>query len=349
MKIASVGTAFPKNYYSQEVLSGALKKRWAGRHYNLERLEQLHRNVLVGGRHLALPLERYEELESFTEFNNAYIEVAVDIGARAIEAAIAPLGLSPSELDHIFFVTTTGVATPSIDARIANRLSFRTDVKRSPLFGLGCVAGAVGIARAFDYLKSYPGQVVILLSVELCSLTLQREDLSIPNIIASGLFGDGAAAVVLTGDDREAKGPSVVATRSVFYPDTERVMGWDISNAGFRVVLSADVPKLVSREIRSNVDGFLKAQGLTLADIGTFICHSGGPKILDAFRQALDVPEDALALTWDSLKRVGNLSSASVLMVLGDTLRSRAPAAGTYGLLLAMGPGFCSELILLKW
>ena len=349
MKIASVGTAFPENYYSQQVLSEALKKRWSERHYNLERLDQLHRNVLVGGRHLALPLERYDALESFTECNSAYIEVAVEIGVRAIEEAITPLGLAPSELDHIFFVTTTGVATPSIDASIANRLPLRPDVKRSPLFGLGCVAGAVGITRAFDYLKAYPGEAAILLSVELCSLTLQREDLSIPNIIASGLFGDGAAAVVLTGDDREATGPSVVATRSVFYPDTERVMGWDISNAGFRVVLSADVPKLVLKEIRGNVDGFLESQGLTLRDIGTFICHSGGPKILDAFREALDLPEDALALTWDSLKRVGNLSSASVLIVLGDTLRSRVPTAGSYGLILAMGPGFCSELVLLQW
>ena len=349
MRIASVGTAFPENYYPQEVLTRALETRWAERHYNLERLHQLHRNVLVGGRHLALPLERYDHLSSFTEANDAYIEVAVEVGARAIENALEPMGIGPSALDHIFFVSTTGIATPSIDARVANRLGLRPDIKRSPLFGLGCVAGAAGIARAHDYLKAYPDQRAVLLSVELCSLTLQREDLSIPNIIASGLFGDGAAAVVLTGGDLATKGPSVVATRSIFYPDTERVMGWDITKEGFRIVLSAEIPKLVVEKIRGNVDCFLEACGLSLGDIGTFICHSGGPKILDAFDQALELPEDALSLTRESLKRVGNLSSASVLMVLGDTLAKREPDPGSYGLLIAMGPGFCSELVLLQW
>lgn len=363
MPIASVGRAFPKNYYSQAALSEALKKHWAARHFNLDRLDSLHKNVLVDGRHLALTLPEYETLETFTDANDAFIRVAVDVGSRAIEDAVDRAGLPLEAIDHIFFVSTTGIATPSVDARIVNRLGLRRDIKRSPLFGLGCVAGAVGITRASDYVRAYPDQTALLLSVELCSLTLQRRDLSIPNIIATGLFGDGAAAVVVMGESPSPKatapqgpasatargGPRVVASRSVFYPDTERVMGWDIRGEGFSVVLSAEIPELVRREIRPDVDDFLQANGLSLRDIESFVCHPGGPKVLDAFREALELPEQALALTWESLKRVGNLSSASVLMVLADTLENRPPSPGSYGLLMAMGPAFCSELVLLQW
>ena len=349
MRIASVGTAFPKNYYSQEALSAHLKQHWAKRHHNLDRLDQLHQNVLVGGRHLALPIDEYQKLDSFSDANDAFIRVAVDVGAEAVQNALEPLGMTLRDVDHVFFMSTTGIATPSIDARIFNRLGVRPDVKRTPVFGLGCAAGAVGITRAADYVRAFPDQTALVVSVELCSLTLQRKDLSIPNIIASGLFGDAAAAVLIVGAECEPSGPSVVATRSIFYPDTERVMGWDIKQEGFHVVLSADIPNLVKAEVRQNVDDFLEAHGLTLADIETFVCHPGGPKVLEAFKQALELDDDALSITWDSLKRVGNVSSASVLMVLGETLRSRTPSPGSYGILTALGPGFCSEMVLLRW
>ena len=349
MRIASVGTAFPKNYYSQEALSANLKQHWAKRHHNLERLDQLHQNVLVGGRHLALPIDEYLKLDSFSDANDAFIRVAVDVGAEAVQNTLEPLGMTLRDVDHVFFMSTTGIATPSIDARIFNRLGVRSDIKRTPVFGLGCVAGAVGITRAADYVRAFPDQMALVLSVELCSLTLQRKDLSIPNIIASGLFGDAAAAVLVVGAECELSGPSVVATQSIFYPDTERVMGWDIKQEGFQVVLSADIPNLVKGVVRENVDNFLEAQELNLSDIETFVCHPGGPKVLEAFQQALEIEDDALSITWDSLKRVGNVSSASVLTVLGETLRSRSPAPGSYGILMAMGPGFCSELVLLQW
>jgi alkylresorcinol/alkylpyrone synthase len=348
VRIASVGRALPAHYYDQETLLRALREAWSGQLFNPARLDQLHRNVLVGGRHLALPLERYRELRSFTEANDAWIACAVELGERAIRDALERAGLGVGDVGQLFFVTVTGLATPSIDARLVNRLGLRSDVKRTPIFGLGCVAGAAGIARAADALRGFPDQVALLLSVELCSLTLQRGDLSIPNLIASGLFGDGAAAVVLTGAAREARGPRIVATRSVFYPGTEHVMGWEIGGEGFRVVLSGDVPK-VARGIRKDVDELLASQGLSLAEVGTFVCHPGGPKVLEAFEEALELPEGALELTWKSLRELGNLSSASVLMVLGDTLAGPQPAPGSYGLLLAMGPGFCSELVLLQW
>ena len=348
MRIAAVGRALPDHYYDQNELLNALGRVWRDRFHNPERLEQLHRNVQVEGRHLALPIDEYEKLDSFTAANDAFVRCAVPLGARALADGLRQTGLSPQSIDHLFFVSVTGIATPSIDARLINRMGLRRDLKRTPIFGLGCVAGAAGIARAADYLLGHPDEVVALLSVELCSLTLQQEDVSIPNLIASGLFGDGAAAVILTGSNLAGDGPQVLATRSVFYPDTEHVMGWDVTSQGFRVILSGEVPRM-ALGIRPDVDAFLADQGLTLRDIESFVCHPGGPKVLEAFEEALERPRSAFELTWKSLARVGNLSSASVLLVLGDTLAQRRPPRGSHGLMISMGPGFCAELVLLRW
>lgn len=348
-QVVSVATALPPHHADQEQLTAALRGLWAGAHHNVERLEQLHRAVGVQGRHLALPIEQYAELTSFGARNGAWQRVALDLGEQATRGALASAGLSPRDIDHVFFVTVTGIATPSIDARLVNRLGLRPDVKRSPLFGLGCVAGAAGLARASDYLRAFAGQRALLLSVELCSLTLQREDMSIANIIASGLFADGAAAVVLAGEAQPGRGPRVVATGSVFYPDTERVMGWDVVDGGFKVVLSAKVPQIVLEHIRGDVDRFLERHGVRLADVKHVVAHTGGPKVLQAFEQALELRPGALGRSWASLREVGNLSSASVLFVLGELLASGEASEGDLGLMVAMGPGFCAELVLLRW
>lgn len=339
MKIAAVGAAFPSHFYEQAALVEEAKRTLGSAMFNPARLEQMFANVLVGGRHLALPLERYAGL-TFDAANDAYIEVATDVGERAVRDALNKAGLEARDVDHIFFVSVTGIATPSIDARLVNRMGFRTDVKRTPIFGLGCVAGAAGVARAADYVKAYPNHIALLVSVELCSLTLQREDFSMANLIASGLFGDGGAAVVIAGADTQLSGPRVIETRSIFYPNTEDVMGWTISSSGFRIVLSAEVPGM-TRGLRPDVERFLAGR-----PVSRYICHSGGPKVLQGVEEALDLDRSALALSWKSLAEVGNLSSASVLMVLKDTPPA---AAGDYGLMIAMGPGFCSELVLLQW
>ena len=233
--VRSVGTALPPNWVDQETLISIFREHWAREHFNVERIEELHRSVQVGGRYLALPLEEYLPLQRFSERNDAFNRVSLEVGEQAVRRALDAAGLQPRDVDHLFFVTVTGIATPSLDARLVNRLGLRPDVKRTPIFGLGCVAGAAGTARATDVLRAFPDQVAVMLSVELCSLTLQREDVSIANIIASGLFGDGAAAMVLSGPDRPPAGtaPRVLATRSVFYPDTERIMGWDVGEGGF--------------------------------------------------------------------------------------------------------------------
>jgi alkylresorcinol/alkylpyrone synthase len=348
MRIASVGCALPAHYYDQDTLLAAFQGLWGERRLSAK-LQKFHTSVSVGGRYLALPMDAYRGLSSFTDCNDAYIRCAIELGEQAVADALRRAELAPRDIDHLFFVSVTGVATPSVDARLANRMGLRPHVKRTPIFGLGCVAGATGVARAADYLRAYPDQVAVLLSVELCSLTLQRDDFSVKNIIASGLFGDGAAAVILVGADRSADGPAVVASRSVLYPHTEQAMGWDVTANGFRVVLSAEVPKIVARHIREDVDAFLAECGLTRKDIGSYVCHPGGPKILHAVHRALELPPAALALTWESLKTVGNLSSASVLLVLRDTMLDHRPARGSYGLMMAMGPGFCTELVLLRW
>jgi alkylresorcinol/alkylpyrone synthase len=347
--IRAVGRGLPPHYATQEQLISAFRELWAKKHFNLERLEELHRAVNVSGRFLSLPIDEYVPLVSFQQRNDMWIRCGMELGEKVVRETLEKAGLTARDVDHIFFVTVTGLTVPSIDARLANRLGFREDIKRTPIFGLGCVAGAAGLARAADYLRAYPDHTALVLSVELCSLTLQREDLSIPNIIASGLFGDGGACVVLQGGKLASRGPRAVASRAVFYPDTERIMGWDIVDTGFKVILSAKVPQLVRDNVRTNVDSFLAAHGLKRADIRHWVAHTGGPKVLQAFEESLELPQAALARSWASLNEVGNLSSASVLFVLGETLESQEPQPGDWGLVMAMGPGFCAELVLLQW
>ncbi|HET6411718.1 MAG TPA: 3-oxoacyl-[acyl-carrier-protein] synthase III C-terminal domain-containing protein [Anaeromyxobacter sp.] len=349
-QIVAVGRALPPHFADQETLIAAFAEHWQRHHFNLERLADLHRATRVGGRHLALPVGEYAALDSFAKSNAAFQRVGAELGEAAVADGLRRAGLKPGDVDHLFFVTVTGVSTPSLDARLVNRLGLPTRVKRTPIFGLGCMAGAAGVARASDVLRAFPGEVAVMLSVELCSLTLQRQDASVANIIATGLFGDGAAAAVLIGGERPARrAPRVLATRSVFYPDTEWVMGWEVVDSGFKVVLSAQVPQVVEEHVGADVDAFLSEHGLSRARIQHWIAHTGGPRVLDAFRAALDLPREAIARSFRSLQAVGNLSSASVLFVLGDLLDSGEAREGDLGLLAAMGPGFSSELVLLAW
>ena len=349
MRIAGVASAFPPHYYPQPVIAAALENRWTEVMERPDYLTRFMARVGVEGRHLALPMERYETLSDWGERNDHWIEVAEDLAEQSICRALTRAGLSEADLDAIFFVSVTGIAAPSIDARLINRMNLRANIKRIPIFGLGCVAGAAGIARAADYVRGYPQHNAVLVAVELCSLTWQRGDQSAANLISTGLFGDGSAAVILSGAARDACGPEVLATSSSFYRGTEDVMGWDISSRGFKVVLSMEVPNMVRKHLAHDVDAFLAEHGLTRDDISTWIMHTGGPKVLEATAEALDLPDGALQVSWDCLARAGNLSSASVLIVLEEFINRRRPAAGSYSVLAAMGPGFCSELVLLRW
>ncbi|KAB7839618.1 type III polyketide synthase [Streptomyces mobaraensis] len=350
-RIAAVHGLHAPHRYPQQAITDMIAAGFQRNGGDRRLLETLHRSTRVRTRHLVLPLERYPDLTGFQETNDVFIRQATALGARAVDGALRAAGLRPADVDLLMFTSVTGLATPSVDARLVQRLGLRPDVRRLPVFGLGCVAGAAGIARLHDYLRGRPEDVAVLLSVELCSLTFQATDASPANMIASGLFGDGAAAVVACGGQRvpAAEGPAVVATRSRMYPDTEHAMGWEIGDFGLRVVLDPSVPDVVRHHLADDVRAFLRDHGLKPDDVTAWVCHPGGPKILNTVTEVLGLAPDALDLTWRHLAEAGNLSSSSVLHVLRDTLAERRPPPGSPGLLLAMGPGFCCELVLLRW
>jgi alkylresorcinol/alkylpyrone synthase len=350
MRIAGVASAFPKYYHKQEVLVGALKSYWKDKLPQPGILDRLDESMKVDSRFTARPLDFYHnEMQTWGEANNVWIEVGLELGEKALCHALVSAGIEPRDLSAIFVTSVTGIAAPSLDARLINRMGLSPNIKRIPIFGLGCVAGAAGISRAADYVRAYPDQAAALLSIELCSLTLQRDDISMAHLISAMLFGDGAAAAVVVGDEVDSNGPEILATKSIFYPNTERVMGWDISEKGFHIVLSPEVPDTVVKHLGKDVDEFLTEQRLSRSDIKSWIMHTGGPKVLEATATALDLTEKDLEASWECLRKVGNISSTSVLLVLEDVYRHRRPQPGSLSILAAMGPGFCAELVLLRW
>jgi alkylresorcinol/alkylpyrone synthase len=349
MRIANTATAFPQYYYTQREVVDALTNYWDKGAECAHIMERLHFRTGVEGRYYCRPLIEYQGLDTWGKMNDVWIEVAEQLGEKAIDCVLKTAGVGRDEVGALFFVSVTGVSSPSIDARLVNKMKLNPNIKRNPIFGLGCVAGAAGLARAADYVRAFPDQIAVLLSVELCSLTWQRGDTNPAALIASGLFGDGAVAVLIAGANVKLTGPNLVASTQVFYPDTQDVMGWKISEKGFQVVLSPEVPNVVLNNLGKNVDEFLATRGLTRADIGSWIMHTGGPKVLEATAEALGLKNGQLDVSWQALKRVGNLSSGSVLVVLDEVMKNRRPPPGTKSILAAMGPGFCAEMSLLEW
>jgi alkylresorcinol/alkylpyrone synthase len=342
-RIAALAPVLPDHVYAQADITAELLPLLTTDPRRRAVIERVHSSSRIAHRHTALPLEDYRSLGSFREANAAFSEIATDLLTRATASALADAGIAAADVDYVFFTTVTGIAAPSVDALVAERLGMRSDVKRVPSFGLGCVAGAAGLARVADYLDGHPTEAAVLMSVELCSLTLQRGDETFGNFVATGLFGDGAAAVVLLGDEHPAaRGPRISATRSGLYAGTSDVIGFHIGNGGFEITLTAEVADVVASRVAPDAIAFG-------TDVDHWIVHPGGPRVLETVQDSLGLPEGALRRSWDSLAAVGNLSSASVLHILADTIELDRPAPGESGVVLALGPGVSTELVRLDW
>ena len=341
-RIAAIAPVLPEHSYSQAEIIAEIGPLLAPDPKRRPLIERMYSSSTVERRYSALPLERYRDLGSLTESNAEWFAAAVALGEKAVQLALREAGVEASEVDLFLFTSVTGVSAPSVDAVIAERVGMRGDLKRWPSFGLGCVAGAGGLARVDDFLALRPQGVAVLLAVEFCSLTLQRGDQSIANFVASGLFGDGAAAVVLLGDEHpKAKGPRITATRSALVPETTEVLGFNLGTTGFEIVLTAEVATVIERAFPAEVEAILNGRSL---DGLAMVAHPGGPKILEAFAAALDLPRERFGRSWASLAAKGNLSSASVLHVLADTLAADEQDA----LVFAVGPGVTAEFVLLE-
>ena len=351
-RILSVAPVLPSHTSTQQQITDELAEGMTDDRALRSVMHRMHASSGIETRHLAMPLAEYRSVPDFSASNALFVELGLPLAERAVTEALAEAGLTVGEVDHLFFTTVTGLGAPSLDALLATSLGMRTDLRRVPSFGLGCVAGAAGLARIADYLAGHPTGVALLVSVELCSLTLQWNDRSMANVVGTGIFGDGAAAVVMVGDAHPAAlaadGPRarVVASRSALYPESADMIGWQIGTSGFRLMLAAGVPALIDGHFAGAVDEVLAEAGWSRDDVDDWIAHPGGPRVLESFAAALDLAPAALATSWAVLARAGNMSSAAVLHVLAE---GGDRPVGTRGVLFALGPGVTAEIVLLEW
>lgn len=358
--IISVAEVIPPFEIKQEQASDFARELFGDSFKDIERLLKAFQNGQIEKRHFVKNIDWFKEEHTFEEKNNAYIESAVTFGKEAIEKCLnnttfLKSGIPCEEIDAIFFISTTGIATPSIEARIMNQLPFHSHTKRIPIWGLGCAGGAVGLSRASEYCLAFPKAKVLVLSVELCSLTFQRNDLSKSNLIGTSLFADGVACALVCGDAaninqlRERKtSPAIIATQSTLMPNSLDVMGWEIKSKGLYVVFSRDIPLIIEDWLKPNVNEFLEVQQMELGQIDYFIAHPGGKKVIDAYVKSLGIPTSMADTSLEVLKQYGNMSSATIFYVLRHYMEMDIPQKA-YGLATALGPGFSSELLLMRW
>jgi alkylresorcinol/alkylpyrone synthase len=346
-RIEAVGTALPENVVTQAQARAECEKLYAGDPKVLRLLRVFDSGVKT--RHFAFPPAYYLAKRSFEERNADYVEQGTILAESAARECLDRAGVSANVVDHLFFVTTTGLATPSIDALLAPRLGLRKETRRWPLFGLGCAAGAGGLIRAGEVLRGHPKQRALVVSVELCGQVFAPGATNPTDVVGAALFGDGAAAVLLAGDDVPGPGPRIEATHTELFEDSRHIMGWDFTSDGMRLVLSKDVGELVKQRLRPVVESFLRSAGLALRNLEYWILHPGGRRIIDAYRETFECDDRLLRWTRDSLARVGNLSSASVLFTLKDVLDEARPSPGQKGIMVALGPGFATEMLVLGW
>ena len=350
-RILSVATANPPYKVGQpeaRALAQVLFERLEG----LKRLLSVFENTGIESRYLAAPLEWFALPHGFSEKNQLWFESALALSEKASREALALAGLEPRQIGAVVLVTTTGIATPSLEAHLAQRLGLPLSVVRLPLWGLGCAGGAAGLARAAELAGQGSGQYVLLVTVELCSLTFVRGDLSKSNLVATSLFADGAAAVVLghPASLDSPIGPAILSGFSRLLPNSYDVMGWDVSPEGLQVRFAQSIPALVQGELGNLIRDGLAGHGLSAGDIQTWTLHPGGVKVLEAYRSGMAVDEKSLEASFCVLKKYGNMSSPTVLFVLARQMyQLERPPTGSKGVLLALGPGFAAEGVVLEW
>jgi alkylresorcinol/alkylpyrone synthase len=341
-RILAVATAVPRHLLRQDEVKAWAGRRFDGAQPDMARLLAAFDHAGIETRYSCVPLSWYDAPHGFAEKNRLYIEHALDLLERAARRCLDEAGVAPAAVDAVVSASTSGIATPSLEARLAGRLGLRADVARLPLFGLGCAGGVLGLARAADAVRARPSRTVLFLVVELCGLTFRSNDRSKSNVIATVLFGDGAAAALLGGG---GAGPAIAGAGEHAWPDTLDVMGWRIEDDGFGVLFSQDIPSIIRRDMRGAVDRYLAGQGLALGDVDGFVCHPGGAKVVAALEDAFGLPAGALRHTRAVLRDYGNMSAASVMFVLERVLAEGA--SGRY-LVSALGPGFTAGFLTLE-
>lgn len=345
--IAATATALPEHKMTRADMRYYLGRVFDIPERRLEAMMAIVDNAQVDQRHAIFPIDYTIEARPLSKTNEEYIEHAIRLGRQAAEEALRRAKLVPQDIDLIITVSCTGFMIPSLDAHLIELMGFRRNVRRMPFTELGCAAGAMAIARGADFLKAYPGGHVLIIAVELPSLTFQRKDISQANLISSILFGDGASAVVLSG--KEMRGPKVLVSETYTFPDSLGAMGFDLKDSGFHILLDKGVPEMIGKRIKELVHGFLDRQGLKQEDIKGWILHPGGARLLGNVEEALGLKKCETQPSWDILGSVGNLSSATILFILQEWLDKRPLKPGDYAMMAAFGPGFSAEFILLQW
>ena len=339
---------FPFKVDQQEVKQRA-RELFSPSFPQVERMLSAFDNTEIKTRNFCKPLQYYSKIHTFQEQNDEYIRISLEYSIKAIEECISSAQLKKDEITDIIFVSTTGLATPSLDALIINEMKLSQNISRMSIFGLGCAGGVAGFSKASILAKANPDAVVLLVTVELCSLTFLRDDYRKSNFIGSSLFADGVAAIIVSGDNHINKTKNEIrflATQSKLYYDMLDVMGWEFTDTGFKVLFSHDIPTIITENIYGDVTSFLDKHHLKLSDIRNFIFHPGGKKVLTAYEEALTVEGDFLKNTREVMTDYGNMSSSTVLYVL-ERFFSNGFENG-YGLMVTMGPGFSSEMVLLQ-
>ncbi len=349
--ILSVATATPPHRIPQPVAKDFARAMFADVYRDIDRLLPIFDHSGVENRNFCVPAEWFYEDHSFSEKNDLYVESALDLSEKAARRALDKAGAAPSDVGAVFFVSTTGLAIPSIDSFLLRRLGLSEHTRRVPVVGLGCAAGASGLGLAAHYARACrPGELVLLVAVELCGLTFQKGDRSKANLVSTALFADGAAAVLLGqgAHGEAAAGPELLGSYTTTWPGTEDVMGFDVGEHGLKVLLSRSVPTVVYERMPENLRLALDSVGLSLDDIRHPLIHPGGAKVLDAFEEVLGLDPGGLDISREVLREHGNMSSVTVLFILERFLAGADRAPGEHGVLSAMGPGFSAEHVFFR-